>query len=156
MGLHQVHRLDDAQVAQLVMLFQQEWWTRGRTLEETRAIVEHSDVVVGFVESGSGRLAAFARVLTDRVIKALIFDVMVAAEHRGAGLGRRLMQAILEHRELRHVRHIELYCKSELIPFYEQFAFTAELGDLRFMRRTATSGEPHVTTRGAGPAFGLG
>jgi hypothetical protein len=46
------------------------------------------------------------------------------------------MDALLEHPSLKTVRHLELYCLPELIPFYRRWGFTDELGELRFLRRT--------------------
>lgn len=135
-----IDKLSEAQVEQLVELYQGEWWTRGRTLADVHRMLAHTDIVVGFSESsvsgqpGCGRLAAFARVLTDGVYKALIFDFIVAAPHRGCGLGRALMEVLLAHPRLKDVRHLELYCLPELVPFYRRWGFTDELGTLRFMR----------------------
>jgi GNAT superfamily N-acetyltransferase len=99
-------------------------------------MLEQTDIVVAFCERESCRLVAFARVLTDGVYKALILDVIVADSHRNHGLGRALMDALLEHTTLKTVRHLELYCLPELIPFYRRWGFTDELGELRFLRRT--------------------
>src|SRR5262249_61745691 len=129
--------LTTAQVEELHALYQNEWWTCGRTLEETRVMLAHTDLVFAICESGSGRLAAFARVLTDRVFKAFIYDVIVAPPHRGNGLGARLMNRILEHPSLRPVKHLDLNCRPELTGFYARFGFTSELGGTRQMRREA-------------------
>jgi predicted GNAT family N-acyltransferase len=75
-------------------------------------------------------------VLTDRVYKALIFDVIVAQTHRKAGLGRRLIQYVLDHPMLAQVAHVELYCRPELISFYEQWGFAAPGPEVNFMRMT--------------------
>lgn len=128
-------RLTDAQVGELCALYQNEWWTQERELSDVRRMLDHTDVVVALRETSTGKLAAFARVLTDGVYKALIFDVIVAACYRGQGLGAILMKAIVEHPRLQGVRHLELYCLPELVPFYQKWGFTAELGQLRFMRR---------------------
>jgi len=69
------------------------------------------------------------------VYKALILDVIVDVAYRGRELGRILMDTILQHPALRSVRHFELYCLPELMPFYRKWGFTDELGTLRFMRR---------------------
>ncbi len=130
-----VSQLTDGQVADLVELYQSEWWTKGRTIEDVRRMLDHSDLLFGFSEPGTERLVAFSRVLTDRVYKAIIFDVIVAESFRGTGLGRQLMQTIVGHPELRRVQHLELYCLPELIPFYRQFGFSDDLGTLTFMRR---------------------
>ncbi len=138
MNLVQINSLNETQIADLVRLYQNEWWTKGRTAAEVQIMLVHSDPVIAFAERGTGRLVAFARALTDRVYKALILDVIVDPAWRGSGLGRRLMEAVVNHPQLREVRHLELYCKPELLPLYRKWGFTEELGDLCFMRRTRT------------------
>jgi predicted GNAT family N-acyltransferase len=142
MGLKQVDRLDDGQVAQLHALFQEEWWTRGRTLDDVRRMVERTQVVLGFLDDADGDLVAFARAITDDVYKALVLDVIVRADQRGTGLGARLMDAMLHHPRLAEVQHVELYCRPELVPFYERWGFTADLGELRFLRRDTHTAVP--------------
>ena len=135
MTLRLVHELTAAQADELWRLFQDEWWTRGRSLDEVRRMLAGTDLVFALA-GDDGELAAFARVLTDGVLKALVLDVVVAPRWRDGGLGRRLMDAVLAHPELAGVRHFELYCPSEMAPFYEQWGFTADLGALRFLRRS--------------------
>jgi hypothetical protein len=45
------------------------------------------------------------------------------------------MDTILQHPAVTAVRHCELYCLPELMPFYHKWGFTDELGRLHFMRR---------------------
>ncbi|HKB07382.1 MAG TPA: GNAT family N-acetyltransferase [Candidatus Polarisedimenticolia bacterium] len=131
-----IDRLSDAQALDLHALYQNEWWTRGRTLEETLAMLRHTDLLFGVSEKATGRLVAFARVLTDTVFKAFVFDVIVAPERRGRGLGTRLLRRIIAHPELRSVRHIDLACQPELTAYYERLGFTTELGGSLLMRRS--------------------
>jgi GNAT superfamily N-acetyltransferase len=119
----------------LTRLYQNEWWTRGRRAEDVRRMLSASDLSFGLLDEG--RLVGFSRVLTDGVYKALILDVIVEHGLRGTGAGRQLMDAILGHERLAPVRHLELYCLPELTAFYERWGFTAELGELRLMRRAA-------------------
>ena len=135
MAFENVQSLTDDQIEQLHQLYQNEWWTQGRSLDDVRRIVDFSDFVFGICESESKRLVAFARVLTDRVVKVLIFDVIVEPDYRGRGLGAALMEQMLGHPELSGVKHFELYCLPELAPFYEQWGFSGELGRLLLMRR---------------------
>lgn len=126
-------RLDDPQLRDLHEMYQNEWWSRGRTLEQTRELVRFSDFVFGACEEG--RLVAFARVLSDRVFKAVIFDVIVRPQHRGKGLGAELVSRITDHPDLAGVRHFELYCLPELVPFYEKLGFSTDVGPVLHMRR---------------------
>src|SRR2546426_7061913 len=135
--LEDIDRLSDGQARDLHALYRNEWWTRDRTLKDTRTMLAHTDFLFGICDEGTGRLAAFARVLTDRVFKAFIFDVIVSPEHRGKGLGSRLMRRILAHPDLRSVNQFELACLPELTEFYERFGFTTEVGRLLLMRRQA-------------------
>lgn len=139
--LRRIDRLTDSQVRDLHAMYLSEWWTHRRELDDVRRMAEHS-VVVGFEEADTGRLAGFARVITDRAYKALVLDVIVQPEHRGAGLGAALMQAVLEHPAVKDVLHFELYCRPELVPFYERWGFTSDLGELVFMRRGASPQPP--------------
>jgi len=137
MSYETVHQLTDSQIQDLHALFQREWWTTGRELDDVKRMLEHTDVIVALCEPRTKKLVAFARVLTDRVYKALILDVIVDAAYRGRELGRSLMETILQHPTLSSVRHFELYCLPELMPFYRKWGFTDALGTLCFMRRMA-------------------
>jgi hypothetical protein len=132
-ALTAIYDLDERQVVQLHALYQKEWWTKGRSLSATRQCVDGSQVCVGLVD-GAGTLHAFARVISDFIFKAVIFDVIVSADARHCGLGDRLMQLITGHEKLRHVSHIELYCLPELFPFYQRSGFSENVGNLRLMR----------------------
>lgn len=136
MAYEHVEELTEEQVLELHRLYGGEWWSKDRTIEETRRVLAGSKPVFGVVESGSGRLVAFARVVTDGVFKALVFDVIVDPDHRGSGLGDALLNRILDHPDLRAVRSVELYCLPDLVPFYERLGFTTDVGGVRLMRKT--------------------
>jgi predicted GNAT family N-acyltransferase len=134
MSFKRIEKLSDQQARQLHQLYQKEWWTEGRTLPDVKIMLRNTDIIVALGEEGSNRLIAFARVLTDRVYKALILDVIVDANYRTRGLGKEIMQMILDHPELGAVKHFELYCLPDLIPFYKKWGFTDDLGELTTMR----------------------
>jgi predicted GNAT family N-acyltransferase len=128
-----IDTLTETHVAQLSELYQQEWWAKGRTLEETKNCVAGSQICVGLV-GANNELVGFARVLTDFTFKALIFDVIVRKDHRKAGLGDRLLSLIKSHEKLQDVKHFELYCLPEMHGFYARHGFSTDTGDIRLMR----------------------
>ena len=130
-----VDALSESQIEDLHRLYQNEWWTQGRPLEDVHRMLNATRILVGFADPATGRLIAFARVITDDVYKALVFDVIVDPAARQKGLGRSLMTAVVEHPALSFVKHFELYCRPELIPFYERWGFRQIDGQLCFMRR---------------------
>jgi GNAT superfamily N-acetyltransferase len=123
-------------VAGLVELYASAWWAAGRTAGDVRRVLGGSDVVVAVAEKASGRLAGFARVLTDDAYLAVILDVIVAPDFRGAGVGALVMDAVLGHPRVAAVRSVELVCQPELAGFYRRWGFTDEVGGSRLMRRT--------------------
>lgn len=95
-----------------------------------------SDLVFAAVLAPADRLVGFARVLTDHAYVALVLDVVAAADVRGQGVGRVLLDAVVSHPELVEVRSIELVCQPELVPFYRRWGFTDQVGRSLLLRRT--------------------
>ncbi len=128
-----VEKLDQKQIEQLFHLYKNEWWCKERTLSQTKRVVQNSSLLFGIVDN-SNTLIAFARVLSDFTFKALIFDVIVAKEHRGKGLSNKLLNAIINHSKLQNIETIELYCLPEMKPLYAKYGFKEPDG-LSFLRR---------------------
>ena len=74
-----VEQIDDRLRDDLMELYRHEWWTSQRRDEDVARMLQHSDLVVGVCTDPGGQLVGFTRVLTDRVFKALVFDVIVAS-----------------------------------------------------------------------------
>ena len=127
------YQLNSRQIEQLHALYQKESWSKGRTLEETQRCIKGSQLCIALIDN-EGNLAAFARVLTDAIFKALIFDVIVCEKYRGDGLGNTLITTIKNHPTLARVKHFELYCLPELEEFYERQGFTTDVSNMRLMR----------------------
>ena len=122
MPLRQVGRLTESQVANLHTLYQSEWWTKERSFNDVRIMVENSSLIVGFVDEDE-KLVAFCRALTDFVFRATIYDVIVAEQLRGQRLGLRLMDAVSQHPQLQRVSTLWLCCNPDKVAFYEKWGF---------------------------------
>lgn len=127
--------LSDHQVDQLVELFQTEWWTKGRTKVDVVRALASGGPAFAFINPEGDELVAFARAMTDGVYKAMIFDIIVKSTWRNTGLGTLLMETVMNGPELVNIKHRELYCLAEMVPFYRKWGFTDELIGLHFMRK---------------------
>ena len=114
-------------------LYQKEWWSKDRSLQETRRCVAGSQVRIGLV-GAKGHLLAFARVITDFTFRAMIFNVIVSDSERGQGLGTQIIQLLKNHDKLREVGTLELYCLPPLFDFYRKLGFSEDVGEVRLMR----------------------
>ena len=63
------------------------------------------------------------RVLSDGIVYALILDVIIAPDHRGAGLGRTVMDRLLTHCREAGIRDVLLFAAPGTGPFYERLGF---------------------------------
>ncbi|WP_434999745.1 GNAT family N-acetyltransferase [Vibrio scophthalmi] len=130
-----IHTFTDERIAQVHKLYMDAWWAKERTLEQTVSCISGSQVCIGIVNDDN-KLVGFARVLSDFIFKAIIFDVIVCPSERGCGLGVKLMQSIQQHEDLKNIKHFELYCLPEMEAYYEKFRFSADVGGVKLMRQT--------------------
>lgn len=133
MSYHIVSTLTKPQISELTELYRQEFWSRDRTESGVETMLAHSDIVIGIVDDQE-HLVGFTRVMTDFVYRAVIYDVIVKSSHRQQGLGRKLLDAIVEHPQLKNVEYLGLFCLPEMMPFYEQWNFVNS-GELQLMLR---------------------
>lgn len=136
----QVEKLNETQIQQLYDSYQSEWWSRGRSLEDVRLMLENTSLIVAFAERDTGRLVAFSRILTDFVFRATIYDVIVMPDWRGCGIGRLLMDAISAHPRLQRVSSIWLSCAPDKVDFYRKWGFEVQTEDVRRMSKTQREG----------------
>ena len=127
------YSFNEQQLAQVYDLHQQAWANSGRSLEEIKRCITGSQVCIGILDS-EDNVVAFARVLTDFVVKAVIFDVIVAQSHQNTGLGQQLIVLIKQHKLLQTVRQFELSCLPEMTAFYEKNGFSTDVDGLNLMR----------------------
>lgn len=128
-----IESLTGAQIEELCAMYQLEWWSQGRQKPDVLRMLNHSDIIVAFCEPESQKLIAFARILTDYVYRALILDVIVENSYRRRGMGRILMDAIVNHPRLESVEKLILFCLPEMVPFYRKWGFTDNVGNIRLM-----------------------
>ncbi len=93
-----------------------------------------------------GAQLGFARVITDRATFAYLADVFVLEEHRGRGLSRRLMEAVMGHPDLQGLRGWYLKTR-DAHALYEKFGFTGLKSPERSMEIT----RPDIYKGAGGP-----
>lgn len=74
----------------------------------------------------------FARVVTDRATFAWLCDVFVLPEHRGNGIARMLMDAVMAHEDLSGLRNF-LLATRDAHGLYSRYGFTPVAEPARWM-----------------------
>ena len=95
------------------------YWAIGRSKDTVTRSIENS---LNFGLFNSDKQIGFARVVTDYATFAWLADVFVVPEHRGAGLGKWLVETITSVKELQGLRRW-LLATRDAHDLYRQFGF---------------------------------
>jgi GNAT superfamily N-acetyltransferase len=103
-------------------LSQEAYWGRSRSRADLERQLDSAWRLVGAYETGSGRLAGFARAVSDGVAYAYLADVFVVAGARGQGLGTALVETMIDRGPGAGFR----WClhTSDAHGLYQKFGFT--------------------------------
>ena len=122
------------------------YWARGIPREVVARSIEHS-LCFGIYDEGRARLprpaseagggaplAGFARVISDFATFAYLGDVFVMDAYRGRGLGRWLMESIVDHPRLEGLRRWMLVTR-DAHGLYSKFGFRPVKAPENYMER---------------------
>lgn len=107
------------QIDEIKKLMEQTYWAKKRTKEICTKAIEHS-ACYGVYDQNN-RQIGFARVLTDYTTTLYLCDVIIDKEHRGKGLGKRLVKHITEDEDFMDL--YGLLVTSNAHRFYEPLGF---------------------------------
>jgi ribosomal protein S18 acetylase RimI-like enzyme len=115
LGINQVRGLFDGH----------SFWAQGRSRRALVQMLLGSCSVVSAWQGG--RLVGIGRATSDGVFRAVLWDVVVAEEHQGRGLGRRIVQALLASPPVAASERVYLMTTNSS-GFYERLGFSGEHG----------------------------
>ena len=107
------------------------FWAQGRSPAQLRRMLAGSQAVVSAWRGP--QLVGFGRASSDGVFRAVLWDVVVAGEEQGRGLGRRLVEALMNAPAVAEVERVYLMTTNSA-GFYTQLGF-AESQAQRLMLR---------------------
>ena len=109
-GLRQLQQLLDAN----------SFWAQGRNPKSLKQMLHRSQAAVCAWEKGE--LVGFGRATSDGLFRAVLWDVVVAESHQGQGLGRRMVENLVQTPALKRVERIYLMTTNSA-GFYGQLGF---------------------------------
>jgi GNAT superfamily N-acetyltransferase len=75
------------------------------------------------------KLVGFGRVMTDFVMHAMIFDMIVLPDYQGRGIGTMILTRLVDRCLAQGIRDIQLFCARGKRAFYEKNGFEARMDD---------------------------
>ena len=118
------------------LLNAQSFWACGRSRADLRRMLRGSEAVV--TAWRGCQLVGFGRACSDGVFRAVLWDVVVHSEERGQGLGRAVVQALLDTPPLRTVERVYLMTTNSS-GFYLRMGFRVMADQHLMLRETAGS-----------------
>ena len=113
-------------------LSERSYWAQGRSREVVERTIETS---LCFGIYAQQELVAFARVVTDYATFGWVCDVLVLESHRGRGLGKWLIEAVVRHAELQGLKRLLLATRDAQGLYREYGGFVALQAPERWMER---------------------
>lgn len=86
------------------------------------------------------KLVGFGRVMTDSVMHAMIFDMIVSPDYQGKGIGTMILTRLVDRCVAEGIRDIQLFCATGKRAFYEKNGFEARTDaapGMQFRKRKA-------------------
>jgi len=111
------------------------FWAQGRSRQTLGQMLRGSQAVVSSWQGGA--LIGFGRATSDGLYRAVLWDVVVDSVHQGQGLGRRIVETLLQAPALRHVERTYLMTTNS-VGFYSQLGFEP-IANQQLMLRKSTS-----------------
>jgi len=71
------------------------------------------------------KLVGFGRIVSDGVIHAMIYEMIVDPDYQGEGIGSNILNMLVEKCLKNKIRDIQLFCAKGKKVFYERHGFTA-------------------------------
>lgn len=99
-------------------LSQRSYWAKNRTRDQVIKSIEHSLCFGLFLEE---KQVGFARVVTDYSTMYYLCDVFIQNEYRVSGLGKWLVECVVQHPDLKQLKGILL--TQDAHGLYEKFGF---------------------------------
>ena len=107
------------------------FWAQGRSPQSLKRMLHSSQAAVSAWKGG--KLIGFGRATSDGLFRAVLWDVVVAESHQSKGLGRRMVQNLLQTPALRRVERVYLMTTNSA-GFYCQLGFET-VGSQQLMLR---------------------
>ncbi len=111
---------DEMQIEDIKSLLEQTYWANMRDIETIKKSIDNSLCYGAFLKE-NGKQIGFSRVITDYATTYYICDVIVDEHYRGMGIGKALLDAIHDNKEVSSLRGI--LATRDAHEFYRRYGF---------------------------------
>ena len=116
--------LPQSGLKQLKLLLKEEaFWASNRNYENLRQMLLNSTEIISIWKGNS--MIAFGRATSDKVYRAVLWDIVVKSEFKGLGIGKLIVENLVKKKSIKSVERIYLMT-SKNSEFYLKVGFKLE------------------------------
>ena len=124
------YRAETPDLQQFFALFETTGWNSSlykATPQELSYMLEHTWYMLAAYDGE--QLVGFGRMVSDLVLHAMIYDMIVLPAYQGRGIGGEILSRLVEKCQQSGIRDIQLFCARGKRSFYENRGFVARPDD---------------------------
>ena len=106
------------------LLDEETFWAKGRDYRSLRTMLFNSTEIISIWEKDS--LIGFGRATSDKIYRAVLWDVVVKSEFKGVGIGKLIIENLINQKSIKNVERIYLMT-TQKSSFYSNFGFKKEV-----------------------------
>tara|TARA_B100000214_G_scaffold355803_1_gene313919 strand:+ start:471 stop:947 length:477 start_codon:yes stop_codon:yes gene_type:complete len=105
------------------LLDEETFWANGRNYRSLRKMLFNSTEIISIWKKDS--LIGFGRATSDKIYRAVLWDVVVKSEYKGVGIGKLIVENLINKKSIKNVERIYLMTTKKS-KFYNRFGFKHE------------------------------
>ena len=96
-------------------------------INDLERVLENSWYIVSAY--AGGKLVGTGRMITDEMLHAMIFDMIVDPEYQGQGIGAEILKMLVAKCNAHQIRDVQLFSAKGKVGFYEKYGFVKRADD---------------------------
>ena len=126
---HIEYRVGKPDVAEFYKLFETTGWNEEYKADrkDIEKVLDNSWYIVSAYSEG--KMVGTGRMISDGMLHAMIFDMIVEPEYQGKGIGAAILKILVDKCNEDGIRDVQLFCAKGKVRFYTKNGFTMRPSD---------------------------
>ena len=123
------YRAGKPETVEFFQLFETSGWNEEykANISDLKKVLDNSWYIVSAYEGG--KLVGTGRMITDGLLHAMIFDMIVDPVYQGTGIGAEILKMLVDECKKHEIRDVQLFSAKGKAGFYEKYGFVRRADD---------------------------
>jgi len=135
-----IYKTNLPRIDQYFDLFETTGWNSEYCLTKDELSISLSNTYYAVSAYEKNKLVGFGKIVSDGVIHAMIYEMIVDPDYQGEGIGSNILNKLVDKCLKENIRDIQLFCAKGKKIFYERHGFTVRENNAPGMQYQRDSG----------------